>query len=88
MANTISTRLPMMRSSSPLYDFPGVGAVCRHVPFELRAEVQRYGWGVADRLPYARMILAGDRIANTGDSISEIAQWLGYESASALREGL
>ena len=30
-----------------------------------------------------RMLLAGDRIANTGDSISEIAHSLGYESASA-----
>ena len=30
-----------------------------------------------------RMLLAGDRMANTGDSISEIAQSLGYESASA-----
>jgi AraC-like DNA-binding protein len=30
-----------------------------------------------------RMLLAGDRIANTSDSISEIAQSLGYESASA-----
>ena len=30
-----------------------------------------------------RMLLAGDRIANTSDSIAEIAQSLGYESASA-----
>jgi AraC-like DNA-binding protein len=30
-----------------------------------------------------RMLLAADRVANTGDSISEIAQSLGYESASA-----
>jgi AraC-like DNA-binding protein len=30
-----------------------------------------------------RMLLAGDGIANTSDSISEIAQSLGYESASA-----
>ena len=30
-----------------------------------------------------RMLLAGDRIANTSDSISEIAQSFGYESASA-----
>lgn len=30
-----------------------------------------------------RMLLAGDRIANTSDSISEIAKSLGYESASA-----
>jgi len=30
-----------------------------------------------------RMLLAGDRIANTSDSISEIAQSLGYQSASA-----
>jgi AraC-like DNA-binding protein len=30
-----------------------------------------------------RMLLAGDRMANTTDSISEIAQSLGYESASA-----
>lgn len=30
-----------------------------------------------------RMLLAGDRISNTRDSISEIAQSLGYESASA-----
>jgi AraC-like DNA-binding protein len=30
-----------------------------------------------------RMLLAGDRMANTSDSISEIAQSLGYESASA-----
>ena len=30
-----------------------------------------------------RMLLAGDRMANTRDSISEIAQSLGYESASA-----
>jgi AraC-like DNA-binding protein len=30
-----------------------------------------------------RMLLAGDRMANTSDSISEIAQCLGYESASA-----
>jgi AraC-like DNA-binding protein len=30
-----------------------------------------------------RMLLAGDRIANTSDSISEIARSLGYESASA-----
>jgi AraC-like DNA-binding protein len=34
-------------------------------------------------LTHWRMLLAGDRIANTGDSISEIAQSLGYESASA-----
>jgi AraC-like DNA-binding protein len=30
-----------------------------------------------------RMLLAGDRMANTADSISEIARSLGYESASA-----
>jgi AraC-like DNA-binding protein len=30
-----------------------------------------------------RMLLAGDRMANTSDSISEIAQSLGYESSSA-----
>jgi AraC-like DNA-binding protein len=30
-----------------------------------------------------RMLLAGDRMANNNDSISEIAQSLGYESASA-----
>lgn len=30
-----------------------------------------------------RMLLAGDRMTNTSDSISEIAQSLGYESASA-----
>ena len=30
-----------------------------------------------------RMLLAGDRMANTSDSISEIARSLGYESASA-----
>ena len=30
-----------------------------------------------------RMLLAGDRLPNTRDSISEIAQSLGYESASA-----
>jgi AraC-like DNA-binding protein len=30
-----------------------------------------------------RMLLAGDRIANTSDSISEVARSLGYESASA-----
>ena len=30
-----------------------------------------------------RMLLAGDRMANTSNSISEIAQSLGYESASA-----
>lgn len=30
-----------------------------------------------------RMLLAGDRMANTSESISEIAQSLGYESASA-----
>jgi AraC-like DNA-binding protein len=30
-----------------------------------------------------RMLLAGDRMANTSDSVSEIAQSLGYESASA-----
>src|SRR4029077_5541153 len=29
------------------------------------------------------MLLAGDRMANTSDSIFEIAQSLGYESASA-----
>ena len=29
------------------------------------------------------MLLAGDRMANSNDSISEIAQSLGYESASA-----
>jgi AraC-like DNA-binding protein len=30
-----------------------------------------------------RMLLAGDRMTNTSDSISEIAQSLGYKSASA-----
>lgn len=30
-----------------------------------------------------RMLLAGDRMANTSDSVSEIAQSLGYESGSA-----
>jgi AraC-like DNA-binding protein len=30
-----------------------------------------------------RMLLAGNRLATTLDSISEIARWLGYESASA-----
>jgi len=30
-----------------------------------------------------RMLLAGDRMANTSDSISEISQSLGYQSASA-----
>jgi hypothetical protein len=29
------------------------------------------------------MLLAGDRMSNTSDSISEIAQSLGYQSASA-----
>lgn len=36
-----------------------------------------------DYLTRWRMLLAEDRIANTTDSISEIAQSLGYESASA-----
>jgi AraC-like DNA-binding protein len=30
-----------------------------------------------------RMLLAGDKMSNTSDSISQIAQSLGYESASA-----
>ena len=30
-----------------------------------------------------RMLLAGEKMANTSDSISEIAQSTGYESASA-----
>ena len=34
-------------------------------------------------LTHWRILLAADRIANTSDSISEIAQSLGYESASA-----
>ena len=33
-----------------------------------------------------RMLLAGDRMANTSDSVSEIAQSLGYESASAFTQ--
>ena len=36
-----------------------------------------------DYLTRWRMMLAADRMANTSDSISEIAQSLGYESASA-----
>jgi AraC-like DNA-binding protein len=36
-----------------------------------------------DYLTRWRMLLAGDRMANTSDSISEIAHSLGYESSSA-----
>jgi AraC-like DNA-binding protein len=35
-----------------------------------------------------QMLLAGDRMANTSESISEIAQSLGYESASAFTKAL
>ena len=35
-----------------------------------------------------RMLVAGDRITNTSDSISEIAQSLGYESANAFTKVL
>lgn len=44
---------------------------------------QKVGVSPMEYLTRWRMLLAGDRIANTSDSISEIAQSLGYESASA-----
>jgi AraC-like DNA-binding protein len=50
--------------------------------FALRFK-ERVGVSPMEYLTRWRMLLAGDRMANTGDSISEIAQSLGYESASA-----
>jgi len=44
---------------------------------------QMVGVSPIEYLTRWRMLLAGDRMANTNDSISEIAQSLGYESASA-----
>ena len=44
---------------------------------------QKVGVSPMEYLARWRMLLAGDRIANTSDSISEIAQSLGYESSSA-----
>ena len=58
--------------------------MCWHVPIDLRAEVQRaVGVSPMEYLTRWRMLLAGDRIANTSDSILEIVQSLAYESASA-----
>jgi AraC-like DNA-binding protein len=50
--------------------------------FALRFK-ERVGVSPMEYLTCWRMLLAGDRMANTSDSISEIAQSLGYESASA-----
>jgi AraC-like DNA-binding protein len=50
--------------------------------FALRFK-ERVGVSPMEYLTRWRMLLAGDRMANTSDSISEIAQSLGYESASA-----
>jgi AraC-like DNA-binding protein len=44
---------------------------------------QTVGVSPIDYLTRWRMLLAGDKMANTSDSISEIARSLGYESASA-----
>jgi AraC-like DNA-binding protein len=44
---------------------------------------QMVGVSPIEYLTRWRMLLAGDRMTNTNDSISEIAQSLGYESASA-----
>ena len=56
----------------------------RHVPINLRVEVQNDGWSVADGVPdaLANAVSRGQN-GDTSDSISEIAQSLGYESASA-----
>ena len=50
--------------------------------FALRFK-ETVGMSPMEYLTRWRMLLAGDRMANTSDSISEIAQSLGYESASA-----
>jgi AraC-like DNA-binding protein len=50
--------------------------------FALRFK-ETVGVSPMDYLTRWRMLLAEDRMANTSDSISEIAQSLGYESASA-----
>ena len=50
--------------------------------FALRFK-QTVGASPMEYLTRWRMLLAGNRMANTSDSISEIARSLGYESASA-----
>jgi len=40
-----------MMSRHMIAQLRGVGAACWHVPIDLRAEVQRDGWGVADGVP-------------------------------------
>jgi AraC-like DNA-binding protein len=44
---------------------------------------QRVGTSPMEYLTRWRMLLAGDRLTNTRDSVSEIALSLGYESESA-----
>ncbi len=72
------------RRSCPSLDFARAGGACRDVAIELRPEIQR------DRrespigyLTRWRMLLAGDRLANSNDRISVISLSLGYESESA-----
>jgi AraC-like DNA-binding protein len=50
--------------------------------FALRFK-ETVGASLIEYLTRWRMLLAADRLANTRDSISEIAHSLGYESASA-----
>jgi AraC-like DNA-binding protein len=76
---------------SPIHDEPahdwtveelGQRAGMSRSTFALRFK-ETLGVSPMEYLTRWRMLLAGDRMANTGDSISEIAQSLGYESASA-----
>lgn len=60
----------------------GQRAAMSRSTFALRFK-ETVGLSPIEYLTRWRMLLAADRLANTRDSISEIAQSLGYESASA-----
>jgi AraC-like DNA-binding protein len=75
--------------SEPAHDWT-VEELARHVgmsrsTFALRFK-ETVGMSPMEYLTRWRMLVAGDRMANTSDSISEIARSLGYESASAFAQ--
>ena len=84
----------MSAAISSIHGEPGhdwtVEELARHVAMSRSAFASRFketvGTSPMEFLTRWRMLVAGDRMANTSDSISEIARSLGYESASAFAQ--
>jgi AraC-like DNA-binding protein len=81
----------MSAAITSMHDDPGHGwtiqklaerAVMSRSTFALKFK-QTVGESPMEYLTRWRMLLAADKVANSSDSISAIARWLGYESESA-----